>query len=226
MVSGNTKIKGEEIVRIFEKKVINRIMIFETKSIFLAHLEEGNKEVLESFPLVGKIQSRQSFPDKISVDIVERKPVTVFCNNETVVIIEESGEESYMENEKCFSLDNEGIVFEENLDYQGLIKIKMDDFKDFVFGDQIIDKDTIGKLLKIEDLFSSDLKIETEQYYIFSERLNIKTKEGWEAYLTLIGDIDWQLKKLKAVIDVKLPLGERKNIKYIELRFGNLAPYY
>jgi len=51
---------------------------------------------------------------------------------------------------------------------------------------------------------------------------------GWEIYFNLQKDqkdIDWQLVKLRAVLEEKIPSENRKDLEYIELRFGNFAPY-
>ena len=72
---------------------------------------------------------------------------------------------------------------------------------------------------------AEELKIKTKEFIIFSEHLNVKTSEDWEVYLNPQEDINWQLTKLGAVLEEEIPLEKRKDLEYIELRFGNFAPY-
>jgi len=69
-----------------------------------------------------------------------------------------------------------------------------------------------------------NLKI-LEVSIISEERLNAKTSEGWEIYFNLEGDINWQLTKLGAVLEKEIPPEKRENLEYIDLRFGNFAPF-
>ncbi len=55
------------------------------------------------------------------------------------------------------------------------------------------------------------------------EKLTALTQGGWELYFNPRGDIKWQLTKLKVLLDEKIPPEKRKDLQWIELRFGNFA---
>ena len=93
-------------------------------------------------------------------------------------------------------------------------------------GERVIKKEQISQILEIKSKLENDLKITLEEVSIISEeRMNLKTTEGWEIYLNPKGDIAWQLTKLSAVLEKEISSGKRGNLEYIELRFGNFAPY-
>ena len=60
---------------------------------------------------------------------------------------------------------------------------------------------------------------------VSDEKLTGLTTEDWEVYFNLQKDIEWQLTKLRAVLEEKIPPEKRKDLEYIELRFGNFAPF-
>jgi len=91
-------------------------------------------------------------------------------------------------------------------------------------GNRVIEKEKLNQIFSINSWLKNNLKISLKTVNIISgERLNMETFDGWEIYLNPQGDIDWQLTKLKAVLE-EIPFEKRKNIEHIELRFGNLAP--
>ena len=108
-----------------------------------------------------------------------------------------------------------------------LIKIKkaIKD-KELKLGDRVLEKELISAILEIESKLENDLKIPIEEVLVVSdERINIKTSDGWEIYLNPKGDIEWQLTKLRVDLEEEIPQERRKDLEYIELRFGNFAPY-
>jgi hypothetical protein len=92
-------------------------------------------------------------------------------------------------------------------------------------GEQMIGRDYLEKIFKIQKFFQEELKIEIEEFVFFEQRLNLKTKEGWEIYFDPREDINWQLTKLNLVLKEEILPEKRRNLEYIELRFGDLATY-
>jgi len=68
--------------------------------------------------------------------------------------------------------------------------------------------------------------ISVKEFIISSEgKFTALAEDGWEIYFDLAGDVQWQLTKLRAVLSEKIPLEKREDLGYIELRFGNFAPF-
>lgn len=210
IISGNERVLEEEIVAIVEDNLEKKILFFPTKSIFLINLNKVKKDVLNNFPQIAEIEIGRGFPDALNIIVVERLAMAVFCKMED-----------------CFLLDNEGVIFEETQLEGDLIKIidkqKIDGTA--VLGEKVIEKDYLEKILKIQKNLSEELKIGTKGFLVFSERLNVKTADGWEIYFDPKGDSNWQITKLGLVLKEKIPPENRKDLEYIELRFGDLATY-
>src|SRR4030043_471886 len=167
-VSGNEKIATEDLKNIISRQIDKKIFFFNSKSIFLTDLKEINKIILKSFPQIARINLDRDFPDVLTVQIEERKPVAIF-----------SQEENY------FYIDKEGIIFEIITDnFSQIFNIKnLSSTARLELGERVIGEEKLNQILKIETKFKNDFKIPLAEILIMSEsRLNVKTSEGWEVY--------------------------------------------
>jgi len=209
IVTGEEKVAKEGLKLLVEKKLEKKILFFKTKSIFLVNLNEIKKDILDSFPQVAEVEIGRGFPDALNIVVVERFGLVVWCQAE-----------------QCFLVDNEGVIFEEIFDVDlEVFQIKnLAQVSELKLGDKVIEKEKLNQILDIESKLRNNLKILLAAVTIVSEkRLNIETSEGWEIYFNPEGDIEWQLTKLKAVLEKEILPENRKNLEYIELRFGNFA---
>jgi len=210
IVTGEKKVSKEDIKLVVEEKIEKKILFFKTKSIFLVNISEIKKDILGSFPKIAEVEIKRGFPDVLNVLVIERLGLAIWCQNE-----------------RCFLLDTEGVIFEEPFPRTDLIKI-MDrqNLDSLILGEKVIDKKLLSQVFEIESKLKRDLKIQFHELSIISgERWNIMTSEGWKIFLNPQGDIEWQLTKLKAVLEEEIPPENRGDLEHIELRFGNLAPY-
>jgi len=210
IVTGEEKVSKEDLKLLIEKKLENKILFFETKSIFLVNLNEIKKNILNDFSQIAEIEIGRGFPDTLNIIVVERLALATWCRGD-----------------HCFLLDNEGVIFEETSPQVDLVKIiNRQNLDPFNLGEKVIEKKLLVQILEIESKLKKGFKIQPQEIsIIFEERLNIKTLEDWKIFLNPRGDIEWQLTKLEAVLEEEIPSERRKDLEYIELRFGNLAPY-
>mgnify|MGYP001563640162 CR=1 FL=1 len=205
-ISGNEKVLTSDI-----ENVAWEVLFSEGESIFILNPEKIKHQVLFSLPQVSQANVKREWPDGLIIEVRERKPAATFCQNGN-----------------CFFIDKEGIIFEPAPENSQLIKIftEIGSLQNFSLGKKVLEKNIISSILKIESKLKEDLKITPESALLVSdERLNVKTFEGWEIYFDPTKDLNWQLTKLKAVLEEEISPEKRKNLDYIELRFGNLAPY-
>ena len=208
-ISGNQKVSLENLEDILKKEIEQKILFFSSKSIFLVNLNQIRKDILNNSPQLAEVEISQGFPDALDVIVIEKLALANFCQNE-----------------KCFLLDNKGIIFEEIEPQTNLIKI-IDGQKEKMpkLGEQMIERDYLEKILKIQKFFQEELKLEIKEFIVFPQRLNLRMVEGFEIYFDPRADIDWQLTKLNLVLKEKIPSEKRRDLEYIELRFGDLAPF-
>lgn len=207
-ISGNQKVSAEAIQEIVKKRSEKNILFFPSQSIFLADLSQMRKDVLEKFLLIGGVKLKRNFFNTLTVDVSEREPVAVLLQGESI-----------------FNLDEEGIIFEKAFLEDGLMMI-IDRQKTNSLGEKAIEKEKLARILSINSKLKSDMSLPIQWFEIESEeKLNLVMSEGWQAYFDLRKDVSWQLTKLEAVLEEKIPPEKRRDLEYIELRFGNFAPF-
>ena len=211
IVTGEKKVSKESLEFFIERRLEKALLLFKTKSIFLLSLKEIRGDILNNFPPIAQVEISRVFPDTLNVLVTERAGRACWCQ-----------EGQY------FLLDSEGIIFEEILRSQPeLLEIKNQSLNlDLALGERMIEEAKISQILEVESQLKKEIKIIPIQVLIISEeRLNIKTSEGWKIYLNPKEDIEWQLTKLSTVLEEELSPKNRESLEYIDLRFGNFAPY-
>lgn len=210
-ITGNQKVLTKDLQTIIQNQIGQRILIFASKSIFSVNLIRIEEELFKNFPPISKIDLKRNFPDGLTIQIEERKPLAIFCRGEDY-----------------FFLDKTGIIFEEAPEINNQY-LKIEDLTltaDLKLGDKVIEEEKLNQILNIESRLKVDLKTPLIAVIMFSEeRLNVETLDGWEIYLNPQEDIEWQLTKLSAVLEEEIPSENRNDLEYIDLRFENLAPY-
>lgn len=199
IVTGEEKVSKENI-----KSFIPR------KNIFLLDTKVIREDILNKFPQIAEVEIKRSFPDTLNIVVVERLAIANWCQLE-----------------QCFLLDNEGIIFElvEAEPRPERVVIRDLQEEEINLGEKVIDKEQLSQILEMEPKLRG-LEVLVEEFIISSEdKLTAAITEGWEIYFNLQRDIEWQLTKLRADLEEEIPLEERVNLEYIELRFGNFAPY-
>ena len=208
-ISGNQKIQTQDIENLIKEKIKQKLLFFPTKSIFLIKSNEIVESLLEKFLKIDKVNLKRRLPESLIVEIQERLPLGVWCQGEN-----------------CFYIDKEGIIFEENPPKVEFIIKSEESIAQGFLGEKVIEKVLLESIFEIQRKLKESLKINIEEIIILEkEKINAKTSEGWEIYFNPTGDINWQLTKLSLVLEKEIPPERRKDLEYIDLRFGNFAPY-
>lgn len=210
-IVGNQKVASKDIDDLAQSQIWGKILFTQTKSIFLVDFNKVKSGLLEKFPQINKVVLKRNFPDKVQILVEERKAVAIFISNEDNLLI-----------------DREGIVFEKvyNDMPEFLMMKNLTSQKDLNLGEKAIEADVLSKILDIESKLKEKLKISLGLASLAAEdRLDVKTKENWDIYFNPKGDIGWQITKLSSVLEKEIPSEKRRNLEYIDLRFGNFASY-
>ena len=202
------------LVKDIENKIQNqieqKILFFPSRSIFLANLKEINKIFLREFPLLRKVETRRDFPVTLIITVEERKPVAIFYHKE-----------------QKFFIDKYGIIFEEILDNE-YFYLKIESLiltEELKLGNKILKEELVNQILEIKQQ-TKEINIPIIKALIVSDRrLNVKTLENWEIYINPKNNISQQIFNLGIVLEKEIPLDRRRDLKYIDLRFGNRIFY-
>lgn len=210
-VSGAEKSPAQEIKDIVSAKSGN---------IFLTDFEAISKNLREKYFQIANINFKKNLPDRISVQIEERKPIALFCQPvfEPFLLFLNKNQA-----EECYSIDKQGVIFEKASGQLGnLLVLNTKSFiSKFNLGREIISNDYLSKVLEINSQLEKNIKIK-EASLVSEDRLNIKTSEGWEIYFNPKKDLDWQIEEMKILLEQKIPPENRENLKYVDLRFEKI----
>jgi cell division septal protein FtsQ len=209
-VSGNEKISGQELQQLIWPKLETDILGVKLKSIFLANTTKPLQDlIVDKFPAIDSLKVKRAFPQAITIDIVERKPIGLWCweNN-------------------CFLIDKKGVIFETGQEPQELVISSKQPQGAIVLGQNIVEGKTVEQILLVQKTMKENAGVEAKEFTLVEteQRLNAKTTEGWEVYFDLSGNINWQLVRLELLLGKDLPQEKRSNLEYIDLRFSKV--YY
>jgi len=208
-IIGVKTISTEDLQSALKEKIEKRIFSFPSKSIFLINSNKIESEFLQKFPKISKIEIKKKFPSTLIFNIQEREPVAIFLTDD-----------------KKFFVDSTGVIFEEAQSEDNFLKIRTSDvLSNIELGRKVITKELMAFILDAKEKIQQNFQLKIEEAFIVSEeRVNLKTSEGWFLYLSS-QNLDWQLRKLKTVLEKEIPKEKRNLLEYIDTRFGNLASY-
>ena len=227
-ISGNEKVSTNELEDIVSDRINRKILFLKipflvekriySKSIFLIRKGKIVKEILDRFPIINEVKIGRKFPNVLVLDIEERKPLAVFCGRDT------GG------SEKCFFIDKTGIIFEDSEDLSNESEKKiiirlLEDRKEFVLGQEVVKKELLDLILRIQGNLKDGFQIDTkEAIFSLPKRLDIKTSENWQIYFNLESDINLQITKLNLLLEEEITPEIKETLEYIDLRFTRV--YY
>lgn len=209
-ISGNEKVSSESLENILNKEIGKKILFFSSKSIFLVNLSKIKERILQEFPQIANVNLKRNFPNKISIQIEERKPVAIFCQAE--------------QEENCFLIDEEGVIIDSviiiNSENLKLTKI-IGDIESPDLGTKVIERNYLDSILEIQRKLSENQKLEIEEFIPSRKKLTVRTSENWQIFFDPSGDISDQILNLTILLKEKIPPENRGNLEYIDLRFEN-----
>jgi cell division septal protein FtsQ len=208
-LEGNQKINKDEFLNFLEKTLPTKFLFWNTKNIFLIKCADKKEIIFNQFPRLEELECKRKIPDTLFVKIKERNPVAVFQHETGLFFIDSSA----IAFEKASQLPPNFLLIESQISPTQVI-----------LGNRVIAKEIFDSILKIfEKLKEINIQI-VEVEIVTENKLVFKTKEGWSIYFRP-DEIDWQIVKLKTVLEREIPIEKRPNLDYIDVRFENLAPY-
>lgn len=166
------------------------------KSILLVNSHALSQELLAAFPAIDTLQIRKTFSRDLFIRIQEREKVAVWCVDPA--------------QHTCFAIDAKAVAFEET-PIQGEFTIFSRDPLSPYWVDAIF---AFIRNAGPEFLSAS---------VVSDSQVHLKSKEGMSIFFDPREDIAWQVTKLKAVLEKKIPSQQKKNVEYLDVRFGDQA---
>ena len=209
-ISGNEKVQKGDLEILLLEKVNRKIVTFPTESIFLVNLPDIEKTILEKFPQISQVHLKREFPDALTLDTRERKPLYIFCKN--------SG--------PCFSLDEKRIIFEEVSGMEELfLKIKDMKTQEIKLGGNVVTEELLNGIREIEVKLKEKVEIPLKEVILFEEKIEVQTVQDFKIFFNPKENISRQIQKLILTLENEIPKEKRENLEYIDLRFGSKVYY-
>jgi cell division septal protein FtsQ len=218
-INGTIKLDSAEIGKIAETETNGNFLNFIPRNnILLVSKTAIIKNILEKYKHAEKIEVTKIFPDKLDIQIKERKFSLVLCSVE-----------------KCRVIDNSGMAFAEadfeknELGENDLPILYDDKNKKFALGEVVLEQDYINYLLSVKEKIKSELGIDLEREIrtpqIASGDIRVKTIEGWLVYFDKNIPLAKEIDMLKLVLENKIEQSVRTNLEYVDLRTENKVYY-
>jgi cell division septal protein FtsQ len=217
-ISGNEKIETQDLENTISNSITKNFINLgfwrlSSKSIFLASIKDVQNQILNSNTRIKTITAKKTFPQNLAVQVQERKQLAVFCQND-----------------KCFNIDDEGIVFEElpNIPENSFIVRQNLNIDNIHLGKNVIAENTMAMISEAKKNLQDSFQINLTEALISTPiRLDVKTGEGWQIYFNIdeTSDINLQVTKLNLLLKDEITPDARQNLEYIDLRFEDRAYY-
>lgn len=186
-------------------------------NFFLFNEKSLSNEIKASFPKIKNIYFDREFPDTLVIKFDEKKEAALWCG------AKESGKE-----EKCYLLDEDGAVIQENIN---ISDYNFNDFNPILkFKDLRIDyenptpefKSLIPEFIKFLGNVKNNFQIKTKEILVYNAKYEIYFNEGWFTVLDSETNFELAFDNLKLILEQKMKTKEeRKNLEYIDLRLEN-----
>lgn len=210
VISGNQKVGTVELRSLILNNAKTGLINFGfvdifTKSIFLSDSGKIQKEILSKYPEIKEVNIKKNLPQTLIVSINERKPVAVYCGSQ-----------------RCFLIDENGVVFEPaDIVPEGFYIVRQSsDNGNADVGEDVVQKNVMDVIAKASKSLQDNFKINVAEAFVTNPlRLDIKTSENWKIYFDLdpSADINQQIVKLNLLLK-EGTVESRQSLRYIDLR--------
>ena len=227
-IRGNKNIAEEKLQEAASKYLQRKVAFFATNNFFLANAAGVAAKIQTVFPEIESVAVQKKFPDKVRVTVQERQGIATWCQNKTLrVELEGSQEQTTRSIRQCFTLDKQGVIFEETESAKEVILSS--EGVEAALGDQVVDPVALERMLQFQRSVAAFPLFEQVGLRVLSllvvskERVNAGISEGWEIYFNPSAGVDWQIQKVKLVLEQEISSQRRPFLEYIDLRFGDQA---
>lgn len=183
-----------------------KTLITKNQNIFLLDSSSLSESIKRISPMIGKVEIKKGLPDKISIKIVEKKEIGIFCQKEN-----------------CFLLAEDGTIFEKlKGEREDLIKFSIKKNK-AKLGNTVLEKELIKDIL----FFKNELlkiNIFIDEILILPFELEVRTKNGFKIFF-LKEEFLKQIEVLFNIFQKMILKKEQEKLEYIDLR-GERRVYF
>jgi len=185
------------------KEKIKELSSKET-NFFLFSSEKISHEAKKHFPEIKELKIIKKFPNKIFIEVKERKEIGLFCMEGKVL--------------DCFLLSSDAVVFSKAEPSEELITfLKPEDKALPGFGEKIIKQEKFSEILFfLKEISGIDILVQRVEIFPFEVR--IITKNNFKIYLSQDANIKNQAVSFINIYQNTISEEEKHILEYIDLR--------
>jgi len=218
-ISGLETLDREEIELGVREIISEKYLGIIPKNNIVFILTKGfNQELVERFKKIETIETSKNFPNKISINIKERKLILILCSQGN-----------------CFFVDKSGYAYasvnfnSEEVQQNKLVKLIDESGKLISEGDLVLRPGFVEFIFSIADEIKENSNVEITNEYrsksLISEEVIVQTGKGWDIYLSSSFPVEKSARILKTILNKQISLKEANNLEYIDLRSENKVFY-
>jgi cell division septal protein FtsQ len=217
-IVGTDRISKSDVQGLVEDELSGKHFFLWPRNDFFAVRPKEIEEILtERYPLIRTISVKRIFPDRLYVDIIERKHIVLWHSEGRVLMADEDG--------KVFH--NDQALAEENVPY--VLSVTDMSAQPTEEGQWVADQSCMSFVETIASALKERLGLDVGTEYSvasrFSGELRMTTSEGWELSVNTELPIETTLDTLALLFEKELPAEKRSGLKYIDLRVENRVYY-
>lgn len=215
-VSGNASVSSEEILRVANDMLAERVFIFFPKSnIFLFRPRDLEARIVGDLPLVATASVSRSFKKEIHIDVTERTLWGLYCAESAP---------------PCFYIAEDGAVIAEAPQLTGNIIFRIGDRRPGALrplvGGFAVEESLAGQIRQIVAVLKERFGIAAYEAVLgheFKDRTAVVTAEGWYVLFDEKTDINRALESMSLVLERQIT--DRADLEYIDIRFDGKVFY-
>lgn len=214
VVVGNSYIASSSIVDEFWNIVSEKYFyLFRNDNINILRRAELKQKLMDKFSRIDSMDIKKDYPDKIIVNIKEKEAVEILCPGQLA---------------KCFYIDKNGIAFDEAVNTEGFLIIKILDNRGYnvELNKRALYPEFINFVGKIKDNFrdATDSSIKSFILVHPSQREVTVLADNYKVIFDVSVDTAKQLMVLKETM-MKEIKDQKNKLDYIDLRVEGRAYY-
>lgn len=228
-VRGNQKVSSKEIKAVVLNQLTKkRFLIFPQSNILFFNKKVVRNELDKNY-LFADLRIKKRYFNTIEIEIEEKTNLVVWISNSkqyyldllgTAVKEIEPADRLVYQQQGETEIVRAGII---TSDYP----VIYDQSNQLVkIGQKIVEKKIIDFVVSLNDKFLKQFDFATDYYLMPNQaasEITLITKEGWRVYFNLNELAENQAKLLSVILAEKIQ--DRKNLEYIDLRFGERVFY-
>lgn len=217
-ITGASVVPEETLRRFVDAQLATKYLrIFSRSNFFWVHQRDFEERLRLEYPLLASVSVKRLFPNKLSIEVTERKKIILWYSLDQCYLIDEDG----------IARESTRALLPENMQY--VLSVTDMSNRQVTLGEKVFDASYGTFIIQMNELFSEQLGLSLEPRYTtvsrFADELRVKTNEGWEAYFGTSIPIESSLDVLQRLFEKELPPELRAKLAYIDLRAENRAYY-